>query len=61
MSDGVTVDASAPLTFGGNVNPVLESPRAVMPPKTLEEARNQPGPREEIAQIAKRIESEGIK
>jgi len=58
MSDGVTVDASAPLTFGGNVNTVLESPRAVMPPKTLEEARNQPGRREEIAQIAKRIESE---
>ena len=61
MSDGVTVDASAPLTFGGDVRTVLQSPRAVMPPKTLEEARNQPGRREQIEQIVKRIESEGIK
>ena len=61
MSDGVTVDASAPLTFGGDVNTVLQSPRTVMPPKTLEEARNQPGRREQIEQITKRIESEGIK
>ena len=53
MSDGVTVDASAPLTFGGNVKTVLESPRAVMPPKTLEEARNQPGRREQIEAITK--------
>ena len=30
MSDGVTVDASAPLTFGGDVSTVLESPRANM-------------------------------
>jgi glutamine synthetase len=61
MSDGVTVDASAPLTFGGDVNTVLQSPRTVLPPKTLEEARNQPGRREQIEQITKRIESEGIK
>jgi glutamine synthetase len=61
MSDSVTVDASAPMLFGGDVRTVLESPRAVMPPKTLEEARNQPGRREQIDQIAKRIESEGIK
>src|SRR3954447_1857068 len=61
MSDGVTVDASAPLTFGGDVSTVLQSPRAVMPPKTLEEARNQPGRREQIQAIAQRIESEGIK
>ena len=39
MSDGVTVDASAPMTFGGNVKTVLEVLRADMPPKTLEEAR----------------------
>ncbi len=61
MSDGVTVDAAAPLTFGGDVRTVLESPKATMPPKTLEEARNQPGRREQIDQIVKRIESEGIK
>ena len=54
MSHGVTVDASAPLTFGGNVKTVLDSPRATMPPKTLEEARNQPGRREQI-------EAQGIK
>jgi hypothetical protein len=35
--------------------------RATMPPKTLEEARNQPGRREQVEQITKRIESEGIK
>jgi hypothetical protein len=61
MSDSVTVDASAPMQFGGDVRTVLESPRATMPPKTLEEARNQPGRREQIEQITKRIESEGIK
>ena len=61
MSDGVTVDASAPLTFGGDVKTVLESPRATMPPKTLEEARNQPGRREQIDGIVKQIESQGIK
>ena len=61
MSDGVTVDASAPLTFGGNVQTVLDSPRASMPPKTLEEARNQPGRREQIEQITKLIEANDIK
>jgi hypothetical protein len=60
MSDSVTVDAWAPMQFNGDVRTVLESPRAVMPP-TLEEARNQPGRREQIEQITKRIESEGIK
>jgi hypothetical protein len=49
------------MLFGGDVRTVLESARAVMPPKTLEEARNQPGRRERIEQITKRIESEGIK
>src|SRR4029453_11928794 len=61
MSDSVTVDASAPMTFGGDVRTVLESPRAPMPPKTLEEARNQPGRREQIEAITKQIESQGIK
>ena len=61
MSDSVTVDASAPMQFGGDVRTVLESPRATMPPKTFKEARNQPGRREQIAEITKRIESEGIK
>ena len=32
-----------------------------MPPKTLEEARNQPGRREQIEGITKQIESQGIK
>jgi hypothetical protein len=35
--------------------------RATVPPNTLEEARTQPGRREQIAQITKRIESDGIK
>jgi glutamine synthetase len=61
MSDSVTVDASAPMTFGGDVRTVLESPRATMPPQTLEEARNQPGRREQIEAITKQIQSQGIK
>src|SRR5215207_4562069 len=61
MSDSVTVDASAQMQYGGDVRTVLESPRATMPPKTLEEARSQLGRREQIEQITKRIESEGIK
>lgn len=32
-----------------------------MPPKTLEEARNQPGRREQIEGIVKQIEAQGIK
>jgi hypothetical protein len=31
-----------------------------MPPKALEEARNQPGRHEQIEQITKRMQSEGI-
>src|SRR4029453_13323135 len=61
MSDSVTVDASAPMTFGGDVRTVLESPRAIMPPKTLEEARNHPGRRERIEVITKFIEANDIK
>ena len=61
MSDSVAVDAAAPLTFGGDVSTVLESPRSTMPPPTLEEARNQPGRRERIEAITKLIEAQGIK
>ena len=38
-----------------------EAPRTQVPPATLEEARNQPGRRERIEEITRRIESEGIK
>src|ERR671919_1610745 len=61
MSDSVAVDATAPLTFGGTVSTVLESPRTSKPPQTLEEARNQPGRRERIEAITKMIEAQGIK
>ena len=37
------------------------SPRIAPPPATLEEARNQPGRREQIEELTRRIESEGIK
>src|SRR6185503_4431573 len=39
----------------------LQSARTSPPPATLEEARNQPGRRERIEEITRRIESEGIK
>src|ERR671916_1215014 len=61
MSDSVAVDAAAPLTFGGTVSTVLESPRSTKPPQTLEEARNEPGRRERIEALTKLIESQGIK
>src|ERR1700754_4516112 len=48
-------------TFGGTVETVLASPRIAPPPATLEEARNQPGRRERIQELTRRIESEGIK
>jgi glutamine synthetase len=47
--------------FGGTVETVLASPRIAPPPATLEEARNQPGRREKIEELTRRIESEGIK
>ena len=47
--------------FGGTVETVLSSPRIAPPPATLEEARNQPGRRERIQELVKRIESEGVK
>ena len=40
---------------------VLQSARTSPPPATLEEARNQPGRRERIEEITRRIEAEGIK
>jgi glutamine synthetase len=65
MSDSyeasVSIDAQAPLTFGGDVRTVLDTPRSEMPPATLEEARSRPGRRERIEEITRRIESEGIK
>ena len=57
----MTVDAQAPLSFGGDVKTVLDSPRSERPPATLEEARNQPGRREQIEAITRRIQTEGIK
>ena len=47
--------------LGGTVDTVLSSPRIAPPPATLEEARNQPGRREKIEELTRRIESEGIK
>src|SRR5438045_2441435 len=47
--------------LGGTVDTVLSSPRIAPPPATLEEARNQPGRRERIEELTRRIESEGIK
>src|SRR4029079_9215140 len=48
-------------TMGGTVQTVLEAPQTKKPPATLEEARNQPGRIERIAEITERIEREGIK
>ena len=51
----------ADVTFGGDVSTVLQTARSTKPPATLEEARNQPGRRERIEEITRRIESEGVK
>jgi glutamine synthetase len=48
-------------SFGGTVDSVLASSRIAPAPTTLEEARNQPGRREQIEAIAQQIETEGIK
>ena len=48
-------------TFGGTVESVLRSSRIAPAPATLEEARSQPGRRERIEEITRRIEAEGIK
>ena len=62
MSDGsVTVDTATSNGFGGTVSTVLQTPRVKAPPATLEEARNQPGRRERIEDITRRIQAEGIK
>ena len=47
--------------MGGTIETVLKTPKAEMPPATLEEARNQKGRAEKIQEIVKRIEDEGIK
>src|ERR671910_2045916 len=56
----VAVD-TAGRTFGGGVETVLRSSRIAPAPATLEEARSQPGRREQIEAITQRIETEGIK
>ena len=48
-------------SFGGDVTTVLDTPQSQAAPATLEEARNQPGRREQIESITRRIEAEGIK
>ena len=55
------IEPMADVTFGGGVDTVLQTARTSPPPATLEEARNQPGRREQIEGITRRIESEGIK
>ena len=47
--------------MGGTIETVLKTPKAEMPPATLEEARNQKGRAEKIQEIVKRIEDEEIK
>src|SRR3954453_4368177 len=47
--------------LGGTVATLRSSPRIAPPTATLEEARNQPGRRERIEELTRRIESEGIK
>jgi glutamine synthetase len=47
--------------MGGTIKTVLKTPKAEMPPATLEEARTQKGRAEKIQEITKRIEDEGIK
>jgi glutamine synthetase len=62
MSDAsATVDTAASNGFGGTVSTVLKTPRAARPPATLEEARNEPGRRERIEEITRRIKQQGIK
>jgi glutamine synthetase len=58
QTHGAAVDGRV---FGGTVATVLGSPRIAPPPATLEEARNVPGRGDRIAELAQRIETEGIK
>ena len=55
---GVTTDKPV---LGGTVQTVLSTRPAQAPPATLDEAREQPGRIERIAEITDRIEREGIK
>src|SRR5690349_24716232 len=57
-SGGVTTPVRL---FGGTVDTVLKSSRIAPAPSTLEEARSQPGRRERIEELTRRIESEGIR
>ena len=54
------VDAPGRL-FGGTVDTVLKSSRIAPAPSTLEEARSQPGRRERIEELTRRIDAEGIR
>ena len=47
--------------FGGTVQTVMQSPRIQPAPATLEEARSQPGRREKIEELTRRIEAQGIR
>ena len=58
MSDSVTGDASAPMQFGRDVRTVLVESARDRAAETLGDARSEPGRREQIEQITKRIESE---
>jgi len=62
ITQGPRTDERPPATlFGGTVADVLASPRIAPPPPTLEEARNAPGRAEQIEQLTRRIEAEGIR
>ena len=56
-----TVVTEQPQVTGGTVETVLATPAIQPPPSTLDEARSQPGRLEQIEQITRRIEAEGIK
>src|SRR5688500_7804087 len=57
--NGNVAVGTAGRVFGGGVQDVLRSSRIAPAPGTLEEARNQPGRREKIEEITRRIEAEG--
>src|ERR687889_710435 len=57
----VAVDAPGRPAFGGTGDTVLKSSRIRPAPTTLEEPRNQPGRRERIEELTRRIEAEGIR
>src|SRR5918995_663543 len=57
----VAVGSGVGHTFGGTVADVLRSSRIAPAPATLEEARTAPGRREQIEEITRRIEAEGIR